>query len=346
MDDRSLSAHALGERMAAALHAIAGVRVVVCGDLLLDEYIWGEAERISPEAPVPVVRVTRQEVRLGGAANVARNVAALGGVPCLLGVVGNDETGTAIMSLWADHGQGETSILTDTERITPRKTRYLAGNQQMLRVDREASPAVTTTREAGMAAWLEAIQQKTPCASVCFSDYQKGTLSASGMEAYRAVLQGQWPILANPKPASAGWFGGASLITLNRSEAQGLLPVAERGRALDEVGGELRSQLGVERLLITQGGNGMTLFEAAGHLHVPAVETAVFDVTGAGDTVLAALTLAAGAGLPWEDACLLASYAAAVVVRKVGVAAAEPSEVMALAEREPLTPVWYRNSGP
>lgn len=324
----------------AALPLLEGLSTLICGDLLLDEYLYGAADRISPEAPVPVVRLTASEMRLGGAGNVARNVAALGGVPHLVGVVGPDATGTDIATLWAaEFGTSAATILTDPERVTPRKTRVLAGTQQLLRLDLEPAQIPETTGWTAMATALES--QAAHCQVSLFSDYQKGTLGPRGIPALvAAVTQSGTPVLVNPKPPSAAAFRGATLLSVNRSEALGLLPVDQRPADPLVAGPQLREYLGIDALLITQGAAGMTLFTHEGSWQMPAVASEVFDVAGAGDTVLAALGLATGAGWPLPAGMLLATYAAGVVVRKVGVATPQPAEILALATQRPLIPRW------
>jgi len=333
------SLDALPDWLAAAVAALRDIPALVCGDLLLDEYLYGDAERISPEAPVPVVRLTKSEIRLGGAGNVARNVASLGGAPLLAGAVGADATGDEIRALWAAEGHDTSAIIDDASRVTPRKTRILAGTQQLLRLDLE--PA--SVQES--AAWPELTDAITALLPACkvalFSDYQKGTLGPTGTPRLIAAARtAGHPILVNPKPVSAGWFLGSTLLSVNRSEALGLLSLEARLSDPIAAGPALREQLGVEQLLITRGAAGMALFQEGGSWHMPAVASEVFDVAGAGDTVLAALGLAYGAGLAAEVAMCLATYAAGVVVRKVGVATALPEEIIALAIQRPLVPVW------
>ncbi|HYE76624.1 MAG TPA: PfkB family carbohydrate kinase [bacterium] len=322
-----------------------GTATMVCGDLLLDEYIWGDAERISPEAPVPVVRIAREEIRLGGAANVGLNIAALGGRPLLVGVTGEDRTGQQLRDLWGNLGHDPKGILAEPGRVTPRKSRILAGSQQMLRVDREDAEPAALEIEGALAKAIATAMGEAEAG--LFSDYQKGTFPPSSRRPVRdprlpqaalAAAPGR-PLLANPKPASAHYFDGVRLLSLNRSEALGLLHASDRHTDLDEAGPRLREALQVPELLITRGAQGMTLFhELGGQLHIPAVASEVFDVTGAGDTVLAALGLALGSGAPILAAALLATYAAGVVVRKVGVATAACGEIMDLVRARPIEP--------
>lgn len=320
-----------------------GTVAMVCGDLLLDEYIWGNAERISPEAPVPVVRIGREEIRLGGAANVALNIAALGGHPLLVGVTGDDRTGDDIRSLWTSLGHDPKGLIVEAGRTSPRKSRILAGSQQMLRIDREEAVPAPLGVEDALVWAIEAAMANA--ATGLFSDYQKGTfppssrLESPARRLPDSARAGDRPLLANPKPASAHYFSGVRLMSLNRSEALALLHVTDRHTDLDAAGPRLRESLGVPELLITRGGQGMTLFhELGGQLHIPAVATEVFDVTGAGDTVLASLGLALGAGAPLLGAALLATYAAGVVVRKVGVATASCGEILDLVRAHPIEP--------
>lgn len=302
-------------------HAVSRVNVLVVGDVMLDRYWFGEVDRISPEAPVPVVRVARREDRLGGAANVARNIAALGAGASLLGVVGADEPGVRVGELAAEAGIA-VSLVTDPAVPTTLKMRVLGRQQQLLRVDFEESPGPTATHD---------IQQRFSSMLaghnlVVLSDYAKGTLAH--VETLIALArQAGVPVLVDPKGHSYERYRGASIITPNRSEMQDAV-----GRWADEDDLErraqaLRGRLELDALLVTRSEQGMTLFTDLGRQHTDANAQEVFDVSGAGDTVLATLAVMRAAGLNWFDAVLWANRAGGIVVGKLGTSTVSAGEL-------------------
>jgi len=300
---------------------VARARVLVVGDVMLDRYWFGDVERISPEAPVPVVRIARTEERPGGAANVARNVAALGAHAMLLSATGEDEPADTLLRLLSID-RIRTSFLRDAALTTTVKLRVIGRQQQLLRIDFETAPPNEL-----LASHLDAFDALLADAdALVLSDYGKGGLAhiATMIDRARAASK---PVLVDPKGDDWDRYRGATVITPNRSEFRQVA-----GRARDEAdltrrAQALRQQLGVEALLLTRSEEGMSLYSDAGELTIPAQAREVFDVSGAGDTVIATLgaLLAAGATLP--DAMSIANEAAGVVVGKLGTAVAEPGEL-------------------
>jgi len=296
-------------------------RILVAGDVMLDRYWFGEVSRISPEAPVPVVKVERTEERPGGAANVARNCAALGAKVTLLSVVGADEAGQSLARLMAAEGI-ETSLHEDAELSTTIKLRVVGRQQQLLRIDFENCPAHEVLR-----AKLADFERQLPdCDAVILSDYGKGGLAHIG-EMVRLARAAGKPVLVDPKGEDYVRYAGATLLTPNRAE---LRQVIGRWKDEDDLAaraGRLLRELGLAALLVTRSEEGMTLFRDGETVHEPAQAREVYDVSGAGDTVIATLAtmLASGADLP--AAMRLANRAAGIVVGKLGTAVATREEL-------------------
>jgi D-beta-D-heptose 7-phosphate kinase/D-beta-D-heptose 1-phosphate adenosyltransferase len=299
-------------------------RVLVAGDLMLDRYWHGAASRISPEAPVPVVRVEGVEERVGGAGNVALNIAALGAQADLLGYCGRDEAGASLLGLLEKSG-----IACAVERVaalpTITKLRVLSRHQQLIRLDFEerfhaVDPAPLA---AAFAARLAGVQ------AVVLSDYGKGSLHSVGALIQQARAVGK-PVLVDPKGGDFDKYRGATLITPNRSEFEAVAGACRDQDELVERGLRLAERLELEALLITRGDEGMTLLRRdQPALHLPAHAKEVYDVTGAGDTVISVLAAARAAGLPWEEATSLANLAAGLVVGKLGTASVSREELEA-----------------
>ena len=296
-------------------------RVLVVGDVMLDRYWFGEVERISPEAPVPVVKIARSEERPGGAANVARNVSALGPEATLLSVVGNDEAGAALEKLLAGE-RVRTSLLRDPAVPTTVKLRVIGRQQQLLRIDFETAPSHEVL--AAKLADYERLVQDADV--VILSDYGKGGLTHIATMIDRARAAGK-TVLVDPKGDDYARYRNATVLTPNRAELREVI-----GRWKDEAdltarAQKLRADLALEALLVTRSEEGMTLFTAEGAQTIPAQAREVYDVSGAGDTVIATLgvMLAAGASLP--DAVGVANEAAGVVVGKLGTAVVHPQEL-------------------
>ncbi|OZI74267.1 D-glycero-beta-D-manno-heptose-7-phosphate kinase [Bordetella genomosp. 12] len=292
--------------------ALARARVLVVGDVMLDRYWFGEVERISPEAPVPVVRVARREDRLGGAANVARNIAALGAHATLIGVVGADEAGDRIAALAAEAGV-RTDLVADAGGHTTLKMRVLGRQQQLLRVDFEEAPAAGTLDGVDHAL----ARELSACDVLVLSDYAKGALTR--VQAMIAQARARnIPVLVDPKGDDYSLYRGATLVTPNRSEMQQAVGRWSNESQLTDRAQALRAELDLEALLVTRSEQGMTLFTQDGREHVDAQAHEVFDVSGAGDTVLATLAVMRAAGLPWVDAMRWANRAGGIVVGKLG----------------------------
>ncbi len=317
-------------RLEGLLEAFAGLRLLVVGDLVLDEYVFGEVERISPEAPVPVVQVREEAQALGGAGNVARNVIALGGRVELCAVVGDDAAGRRVAELVKEQDIDPEGLVVAPGRPTTRKTRVIARAQQVVRFDRESvepSPFAVDRRLG--AALARAIPR---VAGAIVEDYGKGILSRRNAAAVMRRFQAaELPVAVDPKGLVAPWRG-AALVKPNLREAEALSGVAIRSQAdLARAAGKLRRQIGGGAVVVTQGGEGMTLFDAEHEgVRVRTAAREVFDVQGAGDTTIAGLALALRAGASLLEAAVLANAAAGVVVGKVGTATASAAEVREL----------------
>jgi len=301
--------------------AIAARRILVVGDVMLDRYWFGEVDRISPEAPVPVVRVARREDRLGGAANVARNIVALGAQATLVGIVGSDEAGQCIHRLASEAGI-QAALVADAGLPTTLKMRVLGRQQQLLRVDFEEHPGAAALDgiDAEVASHLAGHDV------VVLSDYAKGTLTrVQGLIA--AARAAGVPVLVDPKGDNYVPYQGATLVTPNRSEMQQAVGRWQSEADLDERAQRLRGQLQLEALLVTRSEQGMTLFTGAGREHVDAQAHEVFDVSGAGDTVLATLAVTRAVGMDWPDAMRWANRAGGIVVGKLGTSTVSAQEL-------------------
>ncbi|HCZ32864.1 MAG TPA: D-glycero-beta-D-manno-heptose-7-phosphate kinase [Holophagaceae bacterium] len=315
------------------LHRMAGRKVAVLGDVMLDEYLFGEVNRISPEAPVPIVRVVRELAVLGGAANVAANLKALGAEPLLIGTLQKDAAGDRLLGLLGRLGISISGLVLDASRPTIIKTRVIGQQQQMLRIDREESGLPEAAVLMGLRTRLE--QALEEASALIVSDYAKGVVNGPVMEAVRAICAARGlPWIVDPKPAHKALYRGATVMTPNTKETAELaqcpaktdLEVAEAGRAI-------LAELGLQGLLVTRSERGMALFAPDGDHEapwmVPTEAREVFDVSGAGDTVIAAFSAAIAAGADWREAAMLANAAAGVVVAKVGTATVTPAELLA-----------------
>lgn len=292
--------------------AIAKARVLVVGDVMLDRYWFGEVERISPEAPVPVVHVAKREDRLGGAANVARNAVALGAQVTLVGLVGEDEAATRVNTLLTESGV-QAHLVTDPHHPTTLKMRVLGRQQQLLRIDFEEKP--TPALLDSLADRVASLLAKHDV--VVFSDYAKGALAQVEKLIAMAREKGL-PILVDPKGSNYQRYRGATLVTPNRSEMQQAVGQWYTEAELSDRAQALRAQLELDALLVTRSEQGMTLFTETGSDHVDAQAHEVFDVSGAGDTVLATLAVMRAAGVPWSESMRWANRAGGIVVGKLG----------------------------
>ena len=298
-------------------------RLLIVGDVMLDRYWFGEVSRISPEAPVPVVKVERVEERPGGAANVARNAAALGASATLLSVVGQDEAGQALARLLADEGIA-TSLHQDAQLATTVKLRVIGRQQQLLRIDFETTPSHEVLRTK----LTEYEQRLKQCDVVILSDYGKGGLTHIS-DMIRLARNAGRPVLADPKGEDFTRYQGATLLTPNRTELRQVVGNWASEAELAEKAQNLRSSLNLQALLLTRSEEGMTLFTADGALHEPALAREVYDVSGAGDTVIASLAVMLGSGLDLSAAMRIANRAAGIVVGKFGTATCTLAELQA-----------------
>ena len=308
----------------------AGRRIAVLGDCMLDRYLWGRVDRISPEAPVPVVEVERESLALGGAGNVAHNLRALGAVPVLLAAAGADEDGALLCRALAERGVDPGRIVSDASRPTTVKTRIIAQSQQVVRADRESRADL----EGEALAQLEAaIADELPgCEALVVSDYGKGVVTPATLGAALGLARQRGiPVGVDPKESHIDAYRGVGILTPNQHEAgyvQGRRVVDEA--SLLEVGWGLQKRLDAAAVLVTRGAEGMSLFERGGrYTYLPTLAREVYDVTGAGDTVVSVVALALAAGADYPSACALANHAAGLVIREVGTAACTPLELIA-----------------
>jgi len=299
----------------------AKTRLLVVGDVMLDRYWFGDTHRISPEAPVPVVQVGKVDERLGGAANVARNVAALGGHATILGVIGDDEPGQRVTQLLkASHVDSQLEV--DSQVPTIVKLRVIARQQQLIRLDFEEPPS-----DKALARKLERFEKSLADADVVIlSDYGKGALDQVSLMIDQARAQNKM-ILVDPKGEDYEKYRGATVLTPNRSELRQVVGRWSSEEDLTKKAQDLRRSLNLQALLLTRSEEGMSLFTDAGVSHVKAQAREVFDVSGAGDTVIATLAVALAAKWPLEKAMALANRAGGIVVGKLGTATVTSEEL-------------------
>ena len=304
---------------------ISAAKVLVVGDVMLDRYWYGAVDRISPEAPVPVVRITREEERNGGAANVAYNVVTLGAQASLLTVVGEDEASHKLEALVAKTGI-QPHFGRDADLKTTVKLRVIGRQQQLLRLDFENTP-----KNELLASQTAAFENLLPVhGAVLFSDYGKGGLGHITDMIARARAAGK-PILVDPKGSDFSRYTGATVITPNRAELQQVIGMWQDEETLRTKVQALRQEFKLEAILVTRSEEGMTLFDDQGHLHVSAQAREVFDVTGAGDTVIATMATLVAAGMSLRDALPIANRAGGIVVGKFGTATVSYDELFATA---------------
>lgn len=306
-------------------------RVLVLGDIIMDHYIWGDVTRISPEAPVPVVEVKQETKMLGGSANVIRNMATLGARPVLCGVVGDDSTGQEILSALTHMGLKTDGVVSEKGRPTSIKTRIVAHNQQVVRFDRESRAPV---RPESIQKLLDFISENLDTIdAIVISDYGKGVISGPLMMGMRELVgsgsERRAIIAVDPKTGNFEYYQGVDVITPNHHEA-GIycgFQIVDKD-TLMRAGRQMLSNLNCRSVLITQGKDGMTLFEKrGGTTHIPTVAKKVFDVTGAGDTVIATIALGLAGGLDFKSAAILSNFAAGIVVGEVGTSAVKAEDL-------------------
>ncbi len=333
------------ERMNTLLAAMRGRRVVVVGDVMLDRYLIGDTDRLSPEAPVPVVSVRSSRSALGGAANVAANVAAVGGTALLTGAIGDDEHGTIIRTELAAHHLDDRYLITVADRPTTTKTRVVARGQQVVRIDEEQDGPLDSNDLARLWAVIDATMASAD--ALVLEDYNKGALAPALIrDAIAAARRRGMPIVVDPKFRHFFDYAGATVFKPNRRELEAALGAGADVTRDPHSLVTARERLGVDNLLVTLGGDGMALITADGtHHQVQSRAREVFDVSGAGDTVTAwvATALAAGASVP--EAAYLGNYAAGLEVAKAGVATVSPAEVLAMFDEEHDTIGRWRRGG-
>lgn len=314
--------------LAAQVETLGQSRVLCIGDLMLDRFVYGVVERTSPEAPIPVLRMEKEHVMLGGVGNVVRNIVSLGASACLISIVGDDEVGRKLTSMIGEEPQVEPYLLVERDRLSTSKTRYLAGGQQLLRTDRETTEPIAAPSQQNL---LQiATESLTTCDAVVLSDYSKGVLTDEVLTALIGRARtAEKPVVIDPKGRDFGRYRGATVITPNRRElAEASGKPAETDNEIAATACALIESCEVEAVLVTRGREGITIVEAEGRVtHLPAQTKTLFDVSGAGDTVVATFAAALGQGVPMAEAAQLANIAGGIVVGKTGTAAAEAWEL-------------------
>jgi rfaE bifunctional protein kinase chain/domain len=311
-------------------------RVLVIGDVMVDEYIWGQVSRISPEAPIPVVHVQKESALPGGAANVANNLRALGAKVLMAGVVGADAAGAKLRTLLKGEGVDTDLLLRDPSRPTITKTRVIAHSQQVVRIDRETPREISPEMAERLLEKLAPVVRRVD--AIILSDYAKGLLTAALTEGVIGLARRHHRIVTgDPKPANIAKFKGVTLISPNQGEAEQAAGLKIKDAAsLDEAGKRILEDLDCAAVLITRGEEGMSLFERGGHAsHIPTVAREVYDVSGAGDTVISTLTLGLAAGGSFREAAVAANCAAGITVAEVGVATTTQAELKRRIGEEP-----------
>ena len=321
------------KRLTQILDRFAGRRVLVIGDLMLDHYLWGHTDRISPEAPVPVVAVEVETFLPGGAANVIHNLHALGAEVAAIGVVGEDDNAGRLRELLAAERVDLSGLVVDADRPTTTKTRVIARQQHLVRADREDSAPVSGAVQDRL---VETIRDAGDVEALFVSDYAKGVVTPVVMDAVREAMQHlDRPAVVDPKGRDFEKYRGVTSISPNQSEALGALNLeASDEETVVGAGHELVARFEFEAVCMTRSEKGVSLFERGGQAtHIPALEHEVFDVSGAGDTAAAVYTLALLAGASHPEAATIGNLAGGVVVGKVGVATASVEEIMEAGRR-------------
>ena len=325
-------------RLDAIFAGFAGKRIAVVGDLMLDRYFWGAVSRISPEAPVPVVEVEEESTRLGGAANVANNIASLGGVPVMFGVVGDDQSGALLRKLVDEGGFPTAGIVTDTSRPTTIKTRVIAHSQHVVRVDREAKHDIAPEIHQALLRVFE--REIDSLDGIILEDYNKGVMTSGVIkDVIRLAQERKKCITVDPKFHHFFEYTGVTVFKPNRKETEEAM--GRKLKDLDEIlaaGRELLERLNAQNILLTLGERGMLLIERnGGSAHVPTAARHVADVSGAGDTVVSTLTMALAAGASVREASMLANHAGGIVCGEVGIVPIDPKTLYrAVLEAEPM----------
>ncbi|MEN3013088.1 MAG: D-glycero-beta-D-manno-heptose-7-phosphate kinase [Endomicrobiia bacterium] len=317
------------QKLIAVIKKFHGKKILVVGDIMLDKYIWGEVERISPEAPVPVVDVKKETQNLGASGNVADNIVSAGAQAYLVTVVGNDSYAEELKSMLLKKGINIDGVFSDSSRPTTVKTRIIAQNQQVVRVDKESRIQITPVLFEKIKKYIESI--KTDLDGILISDYGKGVITHSLLSfLINLAKKLDIPICVDPKIEHFMEYKKVTVLTPNLNEAtQGmkLTKKPQKEQEIHELGKKILKKLNPDALVITRGPDGMTLFEKQKIYHIPTRAKEVYDVTGAGDTVISILTLCLAAGSDFVSGCEISNFAAGIVVGKVGTAAVSLKEL-------------------
>ncbi len=316
------------KRLRACIDKFPKTRTLVVGDVMLDHYIWGQVSRISPEAPVPVVNVTRENLLLGAATNVVNNIHALGGKVGICGVIGNDDAGRQLVHMLREQGIHTDGLIVEHNRPTTIKTRFIAHSQQVVRFDREAKSSLEKETHQQIYAYVKQ-QVLKGLDAIIVSDYCKGVVTRGLVRDIVALAKKHKVVVSvDPKISHFGIYRGVTILTPNTKEASlGSKIDIDDEKSLIRAGKQLLGRLKCTAVLITRGEHGMSLFERGGTTHIPTVAREVYDVTGAGDTVISVLTLAMAAGASLGDAARLSNFAAGIVVGIVGTATVQPEDL-------------------
>lgn len=302
--------------------------VLVIGDLVMDQFIWGKVRRISPEAPVPVVEVNSESLMLGGAANVVNNIHSLGGKVLVCGVIGKDDMGKNLIHELRLKGIASDGVIVENNRPTSVKTRIIAHSQQVVRFDREKKDKIELDT---MQTIVDYAKEKIDFVNVVvISDYAKGVISEDLVEEIIAIARKKnKPVAVDPKVSHFDFYKDATIVTPNNDEASQASGVdIENDKSLLRAGEVLLNKLGSDAVLITRGEHGMSLFENSGSItHIPTVAQEVYDVSGAGDTVIGTVALCLASGANFREAAVISNFAAGIVVGKVGTATVAPKEL-------------------
>jgi len=314
--------------LAGSIEKFPKTRVLVIGDIIMDEYIWGDVSRISPEAPVPVVDVKRETKVLGGAGNVVNNISSLGGEAILCGVVGDDSTGRPVVKMVKNLGAATEGIVQEPDRPTTIKTRIVAQHQQVVRFDRESRKELLPESVERLLGFVNRMRKDIH--AIVVSDYAKGVISPHLMKGLTDLVAGSGIVLGvDPKKSNFDFYKGIDAITPNHHEASAFSGIKiVDDKTLVHAGNKILRHLNCRSVLVTQGKDGMTLFEKKGEpIHIPTVARKVFDVTGAGDTVISTFCLGLAAGMDLKSAALISNFAAGIVVGEVGTSTVKAEEL-------------------
>ena len=321
-------------RLRELLQKFHGRKIAVLGDLMIDRYYWGSVRRVSPEAPVPVVEVESESVRFGGAANVANNIQALGGIPVLLGIIGDDHPGSLFTSMLREQGMGTGGVIVDADRPTTTKTRVIAAGQHVVRIDNESKQECSAVVSAKLVDAARAAIGSVD--GIIIEDYNKGAVTREVIHAVIAAARERGkPVAVDPKFNNFFEFKKVTVFKPNRREVEEVVGGRVRSTAeIERVGRKLLRDLDAENILLTRSEEGMSLFEANGTVtHYPTTAEVVQDVSGAGDTVISTLTMALVAGADIRESCMLANCAGGVVVGSVGIIPILPDDLLRAALR-------------